>query len=259
MPVAQAEGAKIYYEVHGEGHPVFFIHGGGGNTLAWFQQVPFFSKSFKVITVDLRGFKFSTCEPDAAHPKYFPADIRSIMKNEGIARAAFVCQSLGAWAGLPLAARHPELVSCIAINGSPTPAYSEENWRVLRSSGDIFNSGRMGRTGAIGWSKTYPARNPAMYFLYAQLKELNRPFDARRMQEDSVKLHPQDFANYSVPTLVAGGAHDDFLTPTHHVHVATLIPGAVTHTFPNAGHSAYFETPDEFNQAVSGFLMRQKL
>src|ERR1700741_1486711 len=67
MPHAQNEGVKIYYEVHGGGYPLVFIHGGGGNTIAWFQQVPFFSRNYKVITVDLRGFKNSHCPPDLDH------------------------------------------------------------------------------------------------------------------------------------------------------------------------------------------------
>ena len=255
MPTVQRSDCELYYEVHGRGLPVIFIHGGGGNTLAWFQQVPFFATHRKVITVDLRGFKRSTCPPDRVDPRYFPDDIRAIMDAEQIDRTALVCQSLGAWAGLPIAVRTPERVACLVINGSPTPAYSERNWGVLRSSGDLFNSGkRSGQEGAAGWRDDYPATNPAMFFLYSQIKSLNGSFDARTMQSDAVKLHPADFAGYAVPTLMAGGAHDRFLTPDSHLHVATLIPGAVPHTFGDAGHSAYFETPDDFNAVVKAFL-----
>ena len=93
-----------------------------------------------------------------------------------------------------------------------------------------------------------------MFFLYSAIKNLNGPFEPTTMQEDVVKLHPSDFAHYKTPTLIMGGSHDDFLTPVSHLHVATLIPGATVHTFRNAGHSAYFETPDEFNSVVSDFL-----
>ena len=69
MPTINVENTKLYYEVHGDGYPVFFIHGGGGNTMAFFQQVPFFARDYKVITVDLRGFKNSICEPEFGHPQ----------------------------------------------------------------------------------------------------------------------------------------------------------------------------------------------
>ncbi len=260
MPYAMNEGVKLYYEIHGEkGHPVFFIHGGGGNTLAWFQQVPFFSRNYRAILVDLRGFKHSACPPEKVHPQFFADDIRAIMDAEGLTQAAFVCQSLGAWAGLRLAVQSPERVSCLFISGSPTPAYSEANWAILRSSGDIFNSGKFGGTGrdsGIGWNRAFIKAHPDIAFLYSQIKLLNAPFDARTMQDDSIKLYPQDFENYTVPTIIAGGAHDDFLSPESHFHTATLIPGAGTYTFPDAGHSAYFESPDEFNSVVNAFLTK---
>lgn len=74
MPFAQLQEATIYYEVHGDGHPLVLVlvHGGGGNTLSWFQQVPHFSRKYQVITVDLRGFKHSKCAPKAVHLRFFP-------------------------------------------------------------------------------------------------------------------------------------------------------------------------------------------
>lgn len=257
MPTVKTPDVNLYYEIHGEGHPVFFVHGGGGNTMCWFQQVPFFQRRYKAITVDMRGFKQSHCAPELVHPRYFPDDMLAIMDAEGIDRAAFVCQSLGAWAGLPLAVRHPERVSCLFITGSPTPAWSEENWHVLKTAGDTFNSGRLGGAGrgdGVGWNRKTVKERPELFFLYSQIKQLNGPFDARTMQDDSVKLHPEDFADFSVPTFIGGGTHDDFLTPTSHLHVQTLIPGAQTYTFEDAGHSPYFETPDEFNQVAGRFL-----
>lgn len=259
MPYATSGDVDIYYEVHGTGYPVIFAHGGGGNTMCWYQQVAEFAARYTVITVDLRGFKNSICTPEQSHPRHYPDDMRAVMNAEGIDDAAFVCQSLGAWAGLPLAVRSPERVSCLVINGSPTPAYSPRNWEVLTAAGDTFNASHGGDRGAghgaaVGWNRATVAERPDLFFLYSQIKSLNPGFDARTMQADDVKLHPADFEGYRVPTLMAGGSHDDFLTPTSHLHVATLIPGAVPYTFENSGHSAYFETPGEFNAVVSGFL-----
>ena len=90
MPTIQRDDAQLYYEVHGEGHPIVFIHGGGGNSMAFYQQVPYFRDRYKCITVDLRGFKNSPCPLDKAHPSHFPDDIRAILDAECIDRAAFV-------------------------------------------------------------------------------------------------------------------------------------------------------------------------
>ncbi|MDM0033444.1 alpha/beta hydrolase [Variovorax sp. J22P271] len=256
MSYADSKGVKLYYEVHGEGRPIVFVHGGGGNTLSWFQQVPHFAKQYRVITVDLRGFKNSKCPVEDVHPRYFPDDMRAVLDAEGIDKAAFVCQSLGAWAGLPLAARHPDRVASLVLTGTPTPAYSEQNWKVLRESGERFMN-RTGRGVATGFlAPHFIEQNPSMKFLYDQIRLLNQPFNARRMQDDDVKLHPQDFEGYRVPTLMMGGALDVFLTPDSHRHVATLIPGAELYEFLQSAHSAYFEEPEHFNRVVGEFLAR---
>jgi pimeloyl-ACP methyl ester carboxylesterase len=257
MPIIENQGSKLYYEAHGSGYPVIFMHGGNGNTMAWYQQVPYFSRNYRVITVDLRGFKNSTCPPELVHPRFFPDDLRAIMDAEKLPEAALVCQSLGAWAGLPFAVKYPERVSCLFITGSPSPAFSEENWRTIDRAQEIYLGDEAKRNTEFGWNRQTIAERPAHVFLYSQIKKLNPlKFNSRTMQDDSVKLLPEHLVKYRIPTVVAGGAHDDFLNPRSHLHVATLIPGATAHTFAEAGHSAYYETPDDFNAVLGDFLSR---
>lgn len=257
MPYANTPDVNIYYEVHGEGYPVIFIHGGGGNSMAFFQQVPFFSKQYKVITVDLRGFKNSACAPANCHTRHFVDDIRAVMQTEGLSEAAFCCQSMGAWAGLRLALQSPEMVSCLFVNGSPTPAYSPTNWAVIHRANPIFQKGAE-RGAGIGWNRKTLIDNPNLIFFYSQIKQLNNQQTAslvvQSMDTDVIKIHPVDFEGYTTPTVIAGGSHDDFLNPESHFHAASLIPGAQAHTFADAGHSAYFETPEEFNRVLDAFL-----
>lgn len=222
--------------------------------MAWFQQVPYFASQFKVVTVDLRGFKHSQCAPESVHPCYFADDVRAIMDSEGFEHAALVCQSMGAWAGLRLAVQSPERVSCLFINGSPTPAYSEQNWRVIDRANGIYLGGNSKRNTSIGWNRKTIEERPELTFLYSQIKSLNPPFNSRTMEDESIKVFPKDLKGYNVPTIIAGGLHDDFLNPESHFHAASLIPGATTYTFKDAGHSAYFETPLEFNTVLDAFL-----
>ena len=257
MPTIMRAGAPLYYEVHGTGYPVFFIHGGGGNTMAWFQQIAFFKERYRCIPVDLRGFKNSTWPTEKFDPGYYPDDMRAIMDAEGIKTAAFVCQSLGAWAGLPIAVYTPERVSCLFMNGSPTPAYSEQNWQLMERANPIFMSKEFSRGEGVGWNRATLSTRPDLVFLYSQMKLLNPPnLDPINMRAENVKVYPAAFKGYKVPTMLCGGAHDDFLIPGSHIHSASLIPGCTTHTFPDSGHSAYFEHAGEFNAVAAEFLGR---
>jgi pimeloyl-ACP methyl ester carboxylesterase len=55
MANVPVNGINLHYEVAGAGPPLLFIHGLGSSTRDWDAQVPSFSKSYRVITFDLRG------------------------------------------------------------------------------------------------------------------------------------------------------------------------------------------------------------
>ena len=141
MPYAPGEGELgIYYEVHGSGPPLVFIHGGNGNTLSWIYQIPYFSSNYQCIAIDLRGFKNSKCPIEQYEARHMASDLLAVLDHAGIRRAALVCQSLGAWAGLPVAVKHRERVFAIVINGSPTPVYSERNWALMAGATKVSHA-----------------------------------------------------------------------------------------------------------------------
>ncbi|MSQ73388.1 MAG: alpha/beta fold hydrolase [Betaproteobacteria bacterium] len=107
---------------------------------------------------------------------------------------------------------------------------------------------------STGMSDRFMLEHPELTFLYEAIDRLNGPRRARTILDDDVMIQPREFAGYRTPTLIMGGRHDHFLTPEHHLHIASLVPGATSHTFENAGHSDYFEEPQESNHVVAGFL-----
>ena len=80
-------------------------------------------------------------------------------------------------------------MSCLFINGSPTPAYSEENWRTLRRATG-FNEAGAERDAAVGWNRKTARERPELMFLYGQIKQLNPGFDSTPMMDERVRLHP---------------------------------------------------------------------
>lgn len=259
MPVVDAHRARISYEVQGDGFPLVFVHGGDGNSLIWFQQIPYFASRYRTLVINLRSFLNSPCALEDYHARHFPDDLLAVLDAEGVERAAIACHSLGAWAGLPLAVRHPQRVACLAINGSPTPAYSPQNWAVLeRAIGFAIelHKRRLTDLTQMGFAPDFELRRPDLAYLYFRINALNGPRDIRTMMDDAVKLHPRDFRGYRTPTLVMGGVHDVFLAPQSHEHVASLIPGVERHTFLNSGHSNFYEEPGNYNRVLDAFLQK---
>ena len=56
MPYSFRSGVSIYYEVVGEGKPLFMLHANPCDHRMWMYQISHFSRYFKVIASDMRGY-----------------------------------------------------------------------------------------------------------------------------------------------------------------------------------------------------------
>ena len=257
MPTLGVRNAEMYYEVHGEGRPVVFAHGAGGNAASWWNQIPFFvARGYRAITFDHRGFGRSACASEDFDPAEFPADLRAILDAEGVERAALVCQSMGGWTGLPAAMTMPERVSALALCGTPGGLWTDAvaasfagiAKRVARDGGIVGPGGA-----ALG--ATYREANPSGAFLYDQLASFNRGLEPGAVGKIAgVRVMPADLEGFVTPTLVLSGDEDVLFTPEALASTAESIPGATLERFERTGHSIYFERPERFNHLVHEFL-----
>lgn len=257
MPSIETNGARIYYEIAGEGPAVVFAHGAGGNRISWWQQAKAFEENYRVIRFDHRSFGRSTCDPGAFHPKHFPDDLVAILDAEAIEKAALVCQSLGGWSGLPLALRSPERVTCLVLCDTPGGLAQPEILAAAAGVGDRI--AREGVKGSAALAPGFEVREPALAFLYDQIAGLNTNFDMQSLSllfAEDVAIAPERLEGYRVPTLMIAGGRD-LLFPIDALRAtAASIPGAEIHEFPECGHSVYFEDARAFNDVVSEFLAR---
>ena len=96
MFATSADGAKIYYETHGSGPAVVFVHGSGGHHAAWWQQVPVFRDRYTVITLDLRGFGNSDSSFDEYDSGGYPGDILGVLRAADGGPVVLLGQAVGA-------------------------------------------------------------------------------------------------------------------------------------------------------------------
>ncbi len=82
MPYAQAEGARLYYEETGKGHPIVFVHEYGSDHREWEAQVRFFSREYRCVTFAARGYTPSDVPEDPAlyGQDFAVADIAAVMR-----------------------------------------------------------------------------------------------------------------------------------------------------------------------------------
>ena len=89
MATVEIDGFSLYYEVEGDGEPLVFAHGVGGNHAHWFNQIAYFSRHYQTIVFDHRGFGNSR-DPGGPGRSRFVDDLKALLDHLGIDRATLV-------------------------------------------------------------------------------------------------------------------------------------------------------------------------
>ena len=120
MPFLERDGVKLYFEEKGVGEPaMLLVHGWTCNHSHFAAQADYFSKSHRVVSVDLRGHGRS----DAPQQEYtldgFADDLAWLCGQLGLNRPIVCGHSMGGFVVLVMAARHPDHVRARILVDSP--------------------------------------------------------------------------------------------------------------------------------------------
>jgi pimeloyl-ACP methyl ester carboxylesterase len=268
MASAAVNGIDLYYEEHGAGPAVVFAHGAGGNHLSWWQQVPVFSRKYRCVTFDHRGWGLSLDGHDAG-PAAFVEDLRELLDHLGIERAALVAQSMGGLTCLGFTIAYPQRVWALVM-GNTFAGMRREVWLAadeeLRSQAQAVWERRRSTGVRRALAPGFARREKEKAFLYRQIRLLNEEgpnrlhteeqvMRARALERDTqVAASREALAAIRVPVLFIGGEHDEVMPPPLMEVACGLIPGAQMVVAPEAGHSVYFEQPDTFNRIALELL-----
>src|SRR5712691_10348628 len=106
---ADVNGIKLYYEVHGTGHPLILLHGGLGATSMFGPNLPALAKGRQVIAVDLQGHGRTADIDRPISPQLMADDIAALIKHLKLERPDVMGYSLGGGVALLTAIKHPAL------------------------------------------------------------------------------------------------------------------------------------------------------
>lgn len=268
MSYVERDGVRLYAEATGEGPAIVWMHEFAADFRTWEGQVRRFSRDYRCITYNARGYPPSDV-PDGDEPygyEHHREDLRAVLDTFGVERAHVVGLSMGAYAGLQFSMRYPERVTSLlfASGGSGAPRGDREKFkrdtqegaaRMLREGMELGAHGlAMGATriqllnkDPRGWEefrrymaehsaqgsaltlKNYQALRPSIYDYETQLRELD------------------------VPVLLAVGDEDDPVIDTN-IFLKRTLPRAGLWMLPQTGHGINLEEPGDFNEMASRFF-----
>ncbi len=256
MPWAPINGIDLYYEVRGSGPALLFAHGQGGNHLSWWQQVPFFSRSYTCITFDHRAFGLSH-DRDGAGRRSFGPDVVALLQHLGVEDVRVVAQSMGGRTAVAVALRSS--IPCRAVvfagtNGGAVDDFVRERQRAAAKA--------RGHRGLAYYAvaPSFKREHPELYFLLNSISRLNpeRPGDFLALPPGFRGSTHERLAESGIPVLFLVGAEDAITPPDMIERCHQLVAGSRFEVIPGAGHSTYFERPDVFNEVVLRFLQESE-
>ncbi|MFZ5857255.1 MAG: alpha/beta fold hydrolase [Chloroflexota bacterium] len=260
MPKIQSNGINLYYEIHGEGQPLLFIHGLGSSARDWELQVEKFAKSYKVITFDLRGHGQSDKPAGPYTMSMFAADTVGLLKALGVDSPHVVGLSLGGGVAFQMAvdASLP-LKSLVIVNSTP-----ELLVRTFKDRLMVWQ--RIAIVNLLGMKKMGEVLSKRL-FVKPEQEGIRKVFVERWAENDQRAYlnSMRALVGWSVsarigsirfPTLVIAADQDYSPLSVKEAYTAQ-IPGARLEVISDSRHATPVENPQEFNRVLQNFLAEQ--
>lgn len=261
----KANGITLYYEMRGSGPDLVLVHGSGGNSSFWANQMRAFAGNYRVSAIDLRGHGLSDDPPGEYTLDSFVEDLYQFMKELDIRNAVLAGFSIGARIATALTRQHNSRVRALIISNSSvgplTPAPEPREW--LKKTTRLVEKGDMSQIAESlandAFSKGFKDRHPQVWDYYYQMCLRNKPESVKRMLNAYMveQLPADDLTNIHCPTLMIQGERDPFIPSEARLRSQRLLLGSNLVVLPT-GHASPLEAPDAWNKAVMDFLHNQE-
>ena len=265
MPSVQANGIDINYDVQGTGEPLVLIPYLAADHACYAFQVAEYAKHYTCFSVDLRGAGLSGKPEGTYTTELLADDIAAFMQATAIERAHVFGLSLGAAAGMWLAAKHPERVKSLSLHSAWTASDPflravVESWQTMAQA--LASVPEMIIQGIFPWCFT-----PEMYATRPEyvdsLAEFVRgrpaaPVDAFIRQSGAVLAHDATavLGSIQAPTLITFGRHDLVCSTRFAAPHSEAIGTSEVIVFEDCSHAPIYENVAEFNAKTLDFLTR---
>ncbi|HET7031964.1 MAG TPA: alpha/beta hydrolase [Casimicrobiaceae bacterium] len=263
MPRIRAGGISMHYEQQGSGEPLVLIPFLAADNACYAFQIPDYAKHFTCISVDPRGAGESDKPPGIYSTEMFADDVAALMQALGVDAAHVYGVSLGAGAGIWLAAKYPERVKSLSLHSGwhKSDAYLKtvvRGWQVMARA--MNSIPEMVIQGIFPWCFT-----PG---LYAQKPEYiqalsdfvrsrpTQPVDAFIQQSDAVIAHDAEaqLRKIRAPTQITFGRHDAVTSTRFAEALENGIHKSEAHIFEDCSHTPMYESVAAFNEKTLAFL-----
>jgi pimeloyl-ACP methyl ester carboxylesterase len=268
MPFANSKGVQLYYEEAGKGVPVVFVHEFAGDIRSWEPQLRYFSRRYRCIAFNARGYLPSDVPESVSRYSQAIAadDIANVMSDLGVRKAHIIGCSMGGYATLHFGLRYARMARSLTVIGAGYGSDPDKRGQFLNDTEVMAR--RFAELGTVEAIKTYqigPARvqyqnkDPRGFGEFceefAEHSALGSANTLRGVQARRPTIYSlaRGLSRMKVPTHILSGDEDNqCLEPG--IFIKRVCPAARLTVVASTGHAVNVEEPDLFNQLTGDFL-----
>jgi len=262
--LAAVNGARIYYEIAGEGNPFVMIHAGVADNRQWNNEFDYFADRYRVLRYDMRGYgKSEPVEGEFSHLQ----DLTGLLEALHIDQPIIIMGcSMGGGLAMDFALAQPSMVKALFMVDSgpngleldlPDPAEFEE-------AEQAYKAGDLDRVAEIEtriWFDGVERKPDQVDQAMRQLAyEMNRNALSHEAKELGKRIPntqvpaAERLDELHMPVLVIVGAQDlPYMFAAADIMVEK-IPSARKVIIADAAHLPNMDHPEEFRHIVTSFL-----
>ncbi len=256
----KVEGTELKYEVRGSGPLLLLLHAFPLGMSMWDAQAEALAPSCRLARFDARGFGGSALGTLPFTMERIADDAAAVLDALAAPKAVVGGCSMGGYAALAFARRHPRRLAGLVLQDTRAGADSDETKayratlaaRVLAEGAQPAVEAFLPKLLGATTQRTKPALVELVRerILAAPREAIANALRGLAAREDSRPT----LASLKVPTLVLVGEEDLLTPPSESELMAAAIKGARLETIPQAGHLANLENAPAVNAAIARFL-----
>jgi pimeloyl-ACP methyl ester carboxylesterase len=183
--------------------------------------------------------------------------LAEFMKSAGVAKASILGHSMGAFVGMDLAVRYPEMVDrLVLLDGGAFGPNTPRDPHLVR----IQNGTTLAETREYFELMFYDkSRVTDQMVRDNYMRRLKASYTISRMQEARANniaiLSEEEARRIAAPTLIIWGQQDRLLDPSMAEALDRTIPNSRVALLDACGHIPQVEQPEKFHALVREFLM----